>query len=187
LESQVLGNPRSQDLASLVGLRRNILHLRRWLGLQRDVVLRLARQEFDLVSPAEALLFRDIHDHLARFTEFLETYRELTNSVQEAYLSVINNRLGENMRFLTLFSSVFLPMTLIASIYGMNFEHMPGLHEWLGFPAALLAMAVAAVLVLMFFRRRGWLGKRLGAVPVLTAPSRRKARRAQKRAARSEP
>ncbi|HEX7506799.1 MAG TPA: magnesium transporter CorA family protein, partial [Polyangia bacterium] len=109
LEEQVLAKPRSQDLASLVALRRNTLHLRRWLGLQRDVVLRLARQEFDLVSPAEALLFRDTHDHLAHFTEFLETYRELTNSIQEAYLSVINNRLSENMRVLTLFSVVLLP------------------------------------------------------------------------------
>jgi magnesium transporter len=182
LESQVLANPRSQDLTSLVGLRRNILHLRRWLGLQRDVVLRLARQEFDLVSSAEALLFRDTHDHLARFTEFLETYRELTNSVQEAYLSVVNNRLGENMRFLTLFSAVLLPMTLIAGIYGMNFEHMPGLHHWMGFPLALLAMAATAVVVLLFLRSRGRLGKRLAAVPEPATAIRRRVRRRAPRA-----
>jgi magnesium transporter len=185
LESQVLANPRSQDLASLVGLRRNILHLRRWLGLQRDVVLRLARQEFDLVSSAEALLFRDTHDHLARFTEFLETYRELTNSIQEAYLSVINNRLGENMRFLTLFSAVLLPMTLIAGIYGMNFEHMPGLHHGLGFSLALLAMGATAGLVLLFFRRKGWLGKRRWTVPMLAAPTRRDRKSAVQRATKA--
>jgi len=161
LEEQVLAKPRSQDLASLVALRRNILHLRRWLGLQRDVVMRLARQEFDLVAPAEALLFRDTHDHLAHFTEFLETYRELTNSIQEAYLSVINNRLSENMRVLTLFSVVMLPLTVITGIYGMNFVHMPGLQHWLGFPLILLSMAITVGLILVFFRRNGWLGKQL--------------------------
>ena len=161
LEEQVLAKPRSQDLASLVALRRNILHLRRWLGLQRDVVMRLARQEFDLVAPAEALLFRDTHDHLAHFTEFLETYRELTNSIQEAYLSVINNRLSENMRVLTLFSVVMLPLTVITGIYGMNFVHMPGLQHWLGFPLILLSMAITVGLILVFFRRKGWLGKQV--------------------------
>jgi magnesium transporter len=159
LEEQVLERPRGSDLASLVALRRNVLHLRRWLGLQRDAVLRLSRQEFDLVSSAEALLFRDTHDHLARFTELLETYRELTNSVQEAYLSMVNNRLSENMRYLTLFSAVMLPLTLIAGIFGMNFELIPGLHHWLGFPLSLLAMTATAGLVLLFFKRKGWLGK----------------------------
>jgi magnesium transporter len=160
LEENALARPRDEDLAGLVALRRNILHLRRWLGLQRDVVLRLARQEFDLVPAAEALLFRDTHDHLARFTEFLETYRELTNSIQEAYLSLISNRLSENMRFLTLFSAVFLPLTLISGIYGMNFVHMPGLQHPLAFPLVVLAMVATAGLVLLFFRRKGWLGKK---------------------------
>jgi magnesium transporter len=157
LEEQVLANPRSEELASLVALRRNIVHLRRWLGPQRDLVLRLARQEFDLVSPAEALLFRDTHDHLARFTEFLETYRELTNSIQEAYLSMVNNRLSEIMRFLTLFTAVLMPLSLITGIYGMNFDRMPGLHHWLGLPLTLLAMVVTTGLVLLFFRSKGWL------------------------------
>lgn len=161
LEEQVLAKPRNQDLASLVALRRSVLHLRRWLGLQRDVVLRLARQEFDLVAPADALLFRDTHDHLAHFTEFLETYRELITSIQEAYLSVINNRLSENMRVLTLFSVVMLPLTVITGAYGMNFDHMPGLHHWLGFPLTLLSMAVTVGVTLAFFRRKGWLGKQV--------------------------
>lgn len=160
LEENALARPRDEDLAGLVALRRNILHLRRWLGLQRDVVLRLARQEFDLVPAAEALLFRDTHDHLARFTEFLETYRELTNSIQEAYLSLISNRLSENMRFLTLFSAVFLPLTLISGIYGMNFVHMPGLQHPRGFLMVVLTMVATAGLVLLFFRRKGWLGKK---------------------------
>jgi magnesium transporter len=158
LEERVLEIPRAEDLGTLVGLRRNIVHLRRWVGLQRDVVLSLARQELALVPAAEALLFRDTHDHLAHFTEFLESYRELANSIQEAYLAMVNNRLGDIMRFLTLFSAVLMPLSLIAGIYGMNFVHIPGLQSPLGFPLTLLAMAATAGLVLLFFRKKGWFG-----------------------------
>jgi len=157
LEERVLESPGAEHLASLVAVRRNIVHLRRWLGLQRDVVLRLARQELELIPPSDALLFRDTHDHLARFTEFLETYRELSNSIQEAYLSMVNNRLGENMRFLTLFSAVLLPLTVITGVYGMNFAHLPGSQHWLGFPLTLAAMAATVGGVLLFFRGKGWL------------------------------
>lgn len=157
LEESVLARPSSEDLATLVSVRRNIVRMRRWLGLQRDLVLRLARQEFALVPPPDALLFRDTHDHLAHFAEFLETYRELANSIQEAYLSMVNNRLSEIMRFLTLFSAVLMPLSLISGIYGMNFVHIPGLQSRFGFPFALLGMAATAGLVLLFFRRKGWL------------------------------
>jgi len=157
LEESVLDRPRSEDLTQLVAVRRNIVRMRRWLSLQRDLVLRLARQEFVLVPPADALLFRDTHDHLAHFAEFLETYRELANSIQEAYLSMVNNRLGEIMRFLTLFSAVLMPLSLITGIYGMNFAHIPGLQNRFGFPLTLVAMAATAGVVLVFFRRKGWL------------------------------
>jgi magnesium transporter len=157
LEESVLGRPSSDDLAKLVAVRRNIVRMRRWLGLQRDLVLRLARQEFALVPPTDALLFRDTHDHLAHFAEFLETYRELANSIQEAYLSMVNNRLSEIMRFLTLFSAVLMPLALISGIYGMNFVHMPGLQSRFGFALTLLGMTATAAGVLLFFRRKGWL------------------------------
>jgi magnesium transporter len=159
MEEHVLARPAQQDLAALVAIRRNILHLRRWIGLQRDVVLRLSRNEPLLVPPAEALLFRDTYDHLARFTELLETYREVTHSIQEATLSVINNRLGENMKLLTVFSVVLLPLSLLAGIYGMNFTFMPGLSSPYGFLLMLLTMLVVAGSLLFFFWRKGWLGK----------------------------
>ena len=169
LEEQVLAGPRAEHLASLVAVRRNIVHLRRWLGLQRDVVLRLARQEFDLIPPAEALLFRDTHDHLAHFTEFLETYRELTNSIQEAYLSVVNNRLGENMRFLTLFSVGHVaPDRDHRHLRHELRAHARAAHRW-GFPLTLASMAVVSGSVLLYFWRRGWLGRPPPIEPMLTA------------------
>ena len=74
---------------------------------------------------------------------------------------MINNRLSENMRVLTLFSVVLLPLTVITGVYGMNFVHMPGLQHWLGFPLVLLSMAITVGLILLFFHRKGWLGKQL--------------------------
>lgn len=158
MEERVFLRPRKEDLASLMAFRRNLIHLRRWLGLQRDVVLRLSRNEANLFAPQDALLFRDTHDHLARCAEFLETYREITNTIQEAALSVINNRLGENMKFLTVFSVVLLPLSLLAGIYGMNFQSMPGLTSDYGFPLVIAVMSATAAGLILFFRRKGWIG-----------------------------
>jgi magnesium transporter len=158
LEERVITRPRSQDLVVLMALRRNILHLRRWLTKQRDVVMRLARNEFNLGPAQEAIPFRDVYDSLQRFTDLLENYRELSTSVQEAYLTVTSNRLNETMKYLTIFTAVLMPLTVITGIYGMNFEHMPELHWKGGYPLVVAVMVVTAVVVLAFFRRKGWIG-----------------------------
>jgi hypothetical protein len=129
------------------------------MSKQREVVLRLGRQEFKLVTPQEAMLFRDVHDHLTRINDLLENFREMLTSIQEAYLSVTSNRLNEIMKFLTLFTAVLMPLTVITGIYGMNFEHMPELRERLGYPAVLAIMGVVSGSVLVYFWRRGWLGR----------------------------
>ena len=157
LEERVVTRPRSPDLATLMALRRNILHLRRWLTKQRDVVMRLARNEFNLGSPQEAMLFRDVYDSLQRFTDLLENYRELTTSVQEAYLTMISNCLNETMKYLTMFTVVLMPLTVITGIYGMNFEHMPELKSHFGYPLVIATMAATAGAVLWFFKRKGWM------------------------------
>jgi magnesium transporter len=165
LEERVITRPRSQDLVLLMALRRNILHLRRWLTKQRDVVMRLARNEFNLGTPQEALPFRDVYDSLQRFTDLLENYRELSTSVQEAYLTVTSNRLNETMKYLTIFTAVLMPLTVITGIYGMNFEHMPELHWKGGYPLVIALMLVTMVAVLGFFKRRGWIGADSDAIP----------------------
>jgi len=165
LEERVITRPRSRDLATLMALRRNILHLRRWLTKQRDVVMRLARNEFNLGTPQEAVPFRDVYDSLQRFTDLLENYRELSTSVQEAYLTVTSNRLNETMKYLTIFTAVLMPLTVITGIYGMNFEDMPELHWKIGYPMVLGTMAITAILVLRFFRRKGWIGEGSDAPP----------------------
>jgi magnesium transporter len=158
LEDVVFTRPSNKDLAALLALRRTILQLRRWMSKQREVMLRLARNEHGMVPAHDVILFRDIYDHLARFTDLIDSYRDMTNSIQEAYLSVTNNRLGEIMKFLTLFTAILMPLTVITGIYGMNFKHMPELETPFGYPAVLGLMAVVVLGIVVFFRKRGWLG-----------------------------
>jgi magnesium transporter len=159
LEDAVFVRPRNAQIASLLSVKRNILELRRWTAKQREVLLRLGRREFALISAEDTLLFRDVHDHLVRINDLLEGFRDMLTSIQEAYLSVVSNRTNDIMRFLTLFSTVMLPLTVVTGIYGMNFDHMPELRSKHGYPLVLVAMLVIAGSMLLYFRHRGWLGR----------------------------
>lgn len=159
LEGEVFTAPARFDLERLLAVKRTTIKLRRWMNRQREAILRVARQEFGpLVGPSDALLYRDVHDHLARFADQLENARESAISILDVYLALTNNRLNETMKFLTLFTAILMPLTVISGIYGMNFEFMPELHAKWGYPAALLAMATTALLVVRFFQKRGLLG-----------------------------
>jgi magnesium transporter len=166
LEDAVFERPANARVASLLALKRNILKLRRWMSKQREVVLRLGRREFALIPATEAMLFRDVYDHLVRVNDLLENFREMLTSIQEAYLSVTSNRLNEIMKFLTLFTAALMPLTVITGIYGMNFEHMPELSRRWGYPAVMGVMAIVSGSILLYFRRRGW----MGGPPVLQRP-----------------
>jgi len=158
LEDAVFDRPGNARIATLLALKRNILQLRRWMSKQREVVLRLGRREFALIPATEAMQFRDVYDHLVRINDLLDNFREMLTSIQEAYLSITSNRLNEIMKFLTLFTAALMPLTVISGIYGMNFQHMPELGWRWGYPATLGLMAVVGGSVLLYFRRRGWLG-----------------------------
>jgi magnesium transporter len=159
LENAVFARPRNSHIASLLSVKRNILELRRWTAKQREVLLRLGRREFALISAEDALLLRDVHDHLVRINDLLEGFRDMLTSIQEAYLSAVSNRTNDIMRFLTLFSTIMMPLTVLTGIYGMNFEHMPELRSAHGYPLVLVAMLVIAGSMLLYFRHRGWLGR----------------------------
>jgi magnesium transporter len=159
LESAVFARPRNDHIASLLAVKRNILELRRWTAKQREVLLRLGRREFALISVEDAPKFRDVQDHLVRINDLLESFRDMLTSIQEAYLSAVSNRTNDIMRFLTLFSTTMMPLTVLTGIYGMNFEHMPELRWRYGYPLALVAMLVVAGTMLFYFRHRGWLGR----------------------------
>lgn len=156
-----LRQPNNAILGEIMDLKRSVLRLRRISNKQMDILLRMSRGEFHALIPEDMRPFyRDIHDHIVRVTDLADSYRDLISGSLEAYLSVVSNRMNEIMKVLTIFSAIMLPLTFIAGVYGMNFDNMPELHSRYGYFAALIVMGVVAVGMLIFFWRRGWLGRR---------------------------
>ena len=120
------------------------------------MLLRISRGEFKQIPAEELPFFRDVHDHAVRISDLVDDARDMLGSVLEAHLSMVSNRLNEVMKVLTMIATVFLPVSFIAGVYGMNFEHMPELHWRYGYLMAWLAMLLTAGGLVMWFRRRGW-------------------------------
>ena len=162
LEVDVLekaGTPKGKKvLAQILGFKRTLQALRRMSIHQREILLRLSRGDFGEI-PADAIPFyRDVYDHFLRINDIAEGYRDLVTSALDAYLSVQSNRMNEVMKTLTLISTIMLPLTFIAGVYGMNFDNMPELHWSWGYPFALLLMAGVGTGILLYFRHKGWIG-----------------------------
>jgi magnesium transporter len=151
------GRPQGRKtMARIFALKRVLHRLRRTSGYQREILLRLSRAEFDEI-PREAMpFFRDIYDHFARVTDLTDGHRELVSGALEAYLSIQSNRMNEVMKTLTLMSTVMLPLTFVAGIYGMNFQFMPELGWKYGYAFALGLMAFIAVAIMTWFRHKKW-------------------------------
>ena len=144
-------------LQQVLALKRSLQALRRITIHQREVLLRLSRGEFAVFPPEALPYMRDVYDHFVRVADLAESYRELVASTLEAYLSVQSNSLNSVMKTLTLISTVMLPLTFIAGVYGMNFEHMPELRWPWGYAFALSLMAVVAGSIVWWFWRKRWL------------------------------
>jgi magnesium transporter len=162
LENDVLdkaGTPQgSKVLRRILGFKRTLQDLRRMAIHQREILLRLSRGDFDEIPPETIPFYRDVYDHFLRINDIAEGYRDLVTSALDAYLSVQSNRMNEVMKTLTLISTIMLPLTFIAGLYGMNFDHMPELHWRYGYPFALGIMALVAVGIFGYFRHKGWIG-----------------------------
>jgi magnesium transporter len=157
LEDRIFTDSGKAVLDEIFDVRKSVMRLRRVSTHQREVLLRMSRREFPQIRPATAPYLRDVYDHLVRITDLAELYRELISGVLEAYLSVQSNRLNDIMRILTVFATIFIPITFITSLYGMNFEYMPELHWKWSYPVLLAIMLVIAVGSLIAFRRRRFL------------------------------
>lgn len=157
LEIRLFRSPTPRLLARLLRLKRVVTGLRKTLILEREVLARLIRGEFELVDDREVVYYRNVYDHLVRYTELIESAREMISDLMETHLSAVSNRLNEVMKVLAMISTTVLPMTLVAGIYGMNFEYMPELTwEW-GYPMALAMMIILALGSVLFFRWKQWL------------------------------
>ena len=155
------GTPKGPPvLRRILKFRRMLQDLRRMSIHQREILLRLARGEFDEIPRDAVPFFRDVFDHFVRITDLIESFRDLVTSALEAYLTVQNNRMAEVMKTLTLMSTVMLPLTFIVGLYGMNFRFMPELTWHYGYPFALGLMATVVIGILLWFRRKGYIGSK---------------------------
>ncbi|MCC6765681.1 MAG: magnesium/cobalt transporter CorA [Deltaproteobacteria bacterium] len=158
LEDEIVDDPECDALGRLHRLRRQLAVLRRVAWPQREAVSQLVREKTPFVSEAVQLYLRDTFDHVSQIVEMIDSAREMAVGLSELHLSTIGHRTNEVMKVLTLMSSVFIPLTFIAGIYGMNFENMPELRSPVGYFVVLAVMVATALGMLGFFRRRGWLG-----------------------------
>ncbi len=120
-EDEVFDNPTPQTLERIFSLKRAVLHLRRVIGPQREVLNRLARDDFAVIDPRTRVYFRDVYDHLVRLHDITESIRDLVSGALDTYLSVINNRMNDIMKTLTVITTLFMPISFLAGFFGMNF------------------------------------------------------------------
>ncbi len=157
LEGRLFRRPAPAVLTQLLRIKRDISMLRKTLILEREVLARLIRGEFALIDASEAVYYRNVYDHLVRYAELTEASREMVSDLMQTHLSAVSNRLNEIMKVLTMISTIILPKTLIAGIYGMNFKAMPELDWEYGYPMALGLMALTLIGGVAYFRRKGWI------------------------------
>ncbi len=158
LEDEIMANPQPAILQEIHQAKRDLLAIRRAIWPQREAINALIRDENPLISDIVRVYLRDCYDHCVQIMDGVETYRELTGSLMDVYLSSVGNRQNEVMKVLTIMASIFIPLTFMAGLYGMNFENMPELHTPWAYPFLLATMVVVAIGMLLFFRRKGWLG-----------------------------
>ena len=165
LEEQVIDPAAEGAVAELHTVRHDLQMLRRILAASREAISKLERGETGPVNEATLPFFRDCHDHTAQLLDAVETMRELSAGLLDLHLAGVSNRMNEAMKMLTLIATIFIPLSFIAGLFGMNFDrstspwNMPELGWYLGYPFALALMLLTALGFLWYFRHRGWLGR----------------------------
>ena len=171
LEDEVITRPGPGLVAQIHEIKRDLLTLRRAIWPLRETVNSLVRDPIPLIRDETRIYLRDCYDHTVQIIDLLENYRDIASGLMEVYLSSVSNRLNEIMKILTMFTAFFIPLSLITGIYGMNFNgaisplNMPELNWYLGYPYALGLMAVVAIGMLMYFRKKKWLGSQSHSLP----------------------
>ncbi|MDQ3699995.1 MAG: magnesium/cobalt transporter CorA [Chloroflexota bacterium] len=148
---------RSDDVRNLFQLKKDLIQMRRVIAPERDSLLVLTRQEAHLFDRRVTLYFQDVYDHVVRLTDTIDVYQDLLTNALDSYLAIVSNNLNQVMKTLTALTVILMVPTLIAGVYGMNFEHMPELQWVYGYPLTLGIMALAATSLYLIFRRRGWI------------------------------
>ena len=157
VEDIVLKDPSPQLLKKLFKIKRELLMIRKTVAPQREVIGILAKRDYPFISPEAEAYFRDVYDHLIRINDMSDNFRDVVSSTLEIHLSVISNKLNEVMKILTVIATIMLPLTVVTGVYGMNFRFMPEIEWRYGYLWALSIMAIIAIGMLIYFRRRKWI------------------------------
>ncbi|MBU2213989.1 magnesium/cobalt transporter CorA [Patescibacteria group bacterium] len=156
LEKQLLSKPDDETLAAIHHLQRELVFVRKAILPMREVLAQLQHEEGDLITSKTAPYFRDVHDHIIQVMDAVDTYRDMASNMLSNYLSIVSNRMNEVMKVLTVIATIFIPLTFIAGVYGMNFQNMPELQWTWGYPAVWGLMMGVVLLMVVYFKRKGW-------------------------------
>jgi len=157
LEEDLVSHPTPETVQKIHNLKRELIFLRKSVWPLREVINVLEKTETDLIKSQTLIFLRDIYDHTIQVIDTVETFRDMVSGMLDIYLSSVSNRMNEVMKVLTIIATIFIPLTFIAGVYGMNFKAMPELEISWGYPAVLVIMAAIGVMMLMMFRRKRWL------------------------------
>ena len=157
LEDEVMEDATTKTLQKLQGVRKELIYLRRSIYPLRESINSILKSESPLLNADTERYFMDVYDHTIQVIESLETYRDLQSGIMDLYMNTASNRMNEIMKVLTIMSSIFIPLTFIAGIYGMNFQHMPELGYSWAYPAVWVLMIVLVIFMLILFKKRKWL------------------------------
>lgn len=157
LENELISDPTEKTLGLIYHLKKEMLFLRKSVWPLREVVGSLQREEIELIDDRTLPFIRDAYDHTIQVIDTIETFRDILSGMLDMYLSSISNKMNSVMKVLTIIATIFIPLTFIAGIYGMNFENMPELHWEMGYPVALVIMFFIGVAMLFYFKRKSWL------------------------------
>jgi len=157
LEEELVTAPTPEILQTIHSLKRDMIFLRKSVWPLREVVGGLERRESPLIGESIAVYLRDVYDHTIQVIDTLETFRDMISGMLDIYLSSVSNRMNEVMKVLTIIATIFIPLTLIVGIYGMNFKYMPELELPWGYPVVWGIMLAIAAVMLIYFRRKKWL------------------------------
>jgi magnesium transporter len=157
LEEELLKEPSAATLKTIHGLKREMIYFRKQIWPLREVLNSLVKEPSHLIEDATHLFLRDVYDHTIQVIDTIESLRDVLSGLQDLYLSTISNRMNEVMKVLTIMATIFIPLTFIAGIYGMNFEFMPELKWKWSYPLLWLVLAVIFGLMIFWFKRKKWL------------------------------
>jgi magnesium transporter len=156
IEDAVYHNPSQNEFQRIQQLKKELIYLRKALYPLRDALSKLLKDESGFIETSNTRFFSDIYDHVVHLIDSLDTYKDLTSSLMDIHINTLNTRMNEIIKVLTIFSTIFMPLTFVVGVYGMNFEFMPELHSRWGYPAVWFVMILMTVVMIRYFKFKKW-------------------------------